>query len=136
MSLCFMSILKTAPSVPFVKYFYNQKHRGSRRYEGHNIPQCHNITHEVIILAQACKAWSVKVMFGRYGRLIRSLICRREILDMFNFLVKNTIDLLFGRRLWSSVGSFLVGRNQKRYNRPVEVCFLNNLTLVTRATIC
>ena len=34
------------------------------------------------------------------------------------------------------MGSFLVDRSQKRYNRPAEVCFLglNNLTLVGRAT--
>ena len=34
--------------------------------------------------------------------------------------------------------SFLVGRNQKRYNWPVEVCFvsLNNITLVGSATFC
>ena len=67
------------------------------------------------------------------GRLIRSIIGRRKILDMFNFLVKNTTDLLFGRRLWTSVGSFLVGRSHKRYNRPVELC-LNDKTLVRRAT--
>ena len=67
-----------------------------------------------------------------YGRLIRSLIGRRKILDMFNFLVKNTTDLLFGRRLWTSVGPVLVGRGQKRYNLPVELCFvgLNDRTLV------
>ena len=43
---------------------------------------------------------------------------------MFNFLVKNPTDLLFGRRLWTAMGSFLVSMSQKRYNRPVEVCFL------------
>ena len=36
-----------------------------------------------------------------------------------NFCVKNTTDLLFGRCLWSSVGSFVVGRSQKRYNETV-----------------
>ena len=45
----------------------------------------------------------------------------RKILDMFNFRVKKTTDLLFGRRLWTAVGSFLVGRSQKRYSRPVEL---------------
>ena len=54
---------------------------------------------------------------------------------MFNFLVKNTTDLLFGQRVWTSVESFLVGRTQKRYNGPVELCFvgLNDRTLVSSA---
>ena len=36
------------------------------------------------------------------------------------------------------MGSFLVGRSQKRYNRPVEVYFvsLNDITLVGSATFC
>ena len=35
------------------------------------------------------------------------------------------------------MGSSLVGRNQKRYNRPVEVCFLsvNAILLVGSTTI-
>ena len=46
-------------------------------------------------------------------------------------------DLLFGHRLKMSVG-FLVGRSQKRYNRPVELCFvgLNDRTLVDSAIFC
>ena len=57
---------------------------------------------------------------------------------MFNFLVKNPTDLLIGRPLETSRGSFLVGRNQKRYNRPVEVWILslNDISLVGRATFC
>ena len=37
-----------------------------------------------------------------------------------------------------SRGSFLVSRSQKKYNRPVEVCYLslNALTLVGTATFC
>ena len=36
------------------------------------------------------------------------------------------------------MGSFLVGRGKKMYNRLVEVCFLslNDLTLVGSATFC
>ena len=70
------------------------------------------------------------------GRPNRPLIGRRKILDMFNFLVKKPTDLLFGRRLWTAVGSVFVGRTQKRYNRPVELCFvgLNDKTLVGSAT--
>ena len=36
------------------------------------------------------------------------------------------------------MGSFFVGRSQKRYNRPVELCFvgLNDRTLVVSATFC
>ena len=64
------------------------------------------------------------------------LIGRRKILDLFNFLVKNPTDLLFGRRLWTSVGCFLVDRRQKKYNQPVELCFvgLKDKTLVGSAT--
>ena len=48
---------------------------------------------------------------------------------MFNFFVKNTTDLLFGRRLWSALGSILVSRSQKRYNRPVfSVSKLHNFS--------
>ena len=43
---------------------------------------------------------------------------------MSNILVKNPDDLLIVRKLWSSVGPFLVGRSQKRYNLPVELFFL------------
>ena len=63
------------------------------------------------------------------GRLNRPLVGQRKILDMFNFLVKKPTDLLFGRRLWTSVGSILVGMRQKRYNRPVEVCFWSAVLL-------
>ena len=48
-----------------------------------------------------------------FGLLNMPLIGRRK--DMFNFLVKKPTDLLFGRRLWTAVGSFLVGKSQKRY---------------------
>ena len=36
------------------------------------------------------------------------------------------------------MGTFLFGRNQKRYDRPVEVCFLclNYIILVGSTTIC
>ena len=56
---------------------------------------------------------------------------------MFNFLAKSAIDLFFGWRFWTSVGSFLVGRSRKRYNWPVEVCFLdlNYIILVSSTTI-
>ena len=36
---------------------------------------------------------------------------------LVQFFGQNPTDLLFGRRLWMSVGSFLVGRSLKRYNR-------------------
>ena len=41
-------------------------------------------------------------------------------------------------RVKTSMNSYLVCRSQKRYNRPLEVCFLslNNLTLVGTATFC
>ena len=57
---------------------------------------------------------------------------------MSNILVKNPDDLLIDRPLSSSMESFLVGRSQKRYNRPVEVYFvsLNDITLVGSATFC
>ena len=50
---------------------------------------------------------------------------------MFNILVKKTGDFLISCLLSSAVGSLLVGRSQKTYNRPVEVCFL-----VDSATFC
>ena len=73
-----------------------------------------------------------------FGRLNRPLIGRLKILDMFKFLVKNPTDLLVGRPLKTSSGSFLVGRSQKRYNRPMEASFfsLNDPTLVGTATFC
>ena len=57
---------------------------------------------------------------------------------MSNIFVKNPADLLISRSLWLSVGSFLVNRSQKRYNRPVEVCFLsvNDKTLVGSVSFC
>ena len=66
------------------------------------------------------------------------LIGRQTGLNMFNILVKSPADLLISCSLSSAVGSFLVGRGQKRGNRPVEVWFLglNDITLVGRATIC
>ena len=55
---------------------------------------------------------------------------------MSNILVKNPNDLLIYWSLSSAMGSFLVGRGQKKYNRPVEVCFvgLTDKTLVGSAT--
>ena len=59
-------------------------------------------------------------------------------MNMSNILVKNPDDLLISRSLKSFMGSFLVGRNYKRYNRPVELCFvgLNDRTLVGSAIFC
>ena len=72
------------------------------------------------------------------GRPNMPLLCRRKILDLFNFLVKNPTDLLFGRRLWMAMGAFLVCRSQTRYNRPVEMCFLclKYIMLVGSTAIC
>ena len=55
------------------------------------------------------------------------LIGRRKILDMFNFLVKNTTDLWFGRQLCSTLGSFLDGRSKKRYNACGSVFSVSEL---------
>ena len=54
------------------------------------------------------------------------------------FFGQKPTDFLFGRRLWTAVGSYLVGRIQKRYNRPVEVGFLclTYTILVGSTTIC
>ena len=44
------------------------------------------------------------------GRPNSPLIGRPNKLDMSNILAKNPNDLLIDRPLWTSVGSFLVGR--------------------------
>ena len=64
------------------------------------------------------------------------LIGRPNKLNMSNILVKKNSDILIDRPLWTSVGSFLVGRSQDNHNPPVELWFLslNDQTLVVSAT--